>query len=50
MIKKYDFYRKNFFSKRFRNNMEKMDKLFEQMDSLKNNYFLEQVKPQVPKK
>ena len=47
---KYDFYRKDFFSKRFQNNMDKMDKLFEQMDSLKNNYFLEQVKPQVPKK
>lgn len=47
---KYDFYNKDFFTKRFRNNMDKMDKLFEQMDSLKNQYFLEQVKPQVPKK
>ena len=47
---KYDFYNKDFFSKRFKNNMDKMSKLFEQMDSLKNQYFLEQVKPQVPKK
>jgi len=47
---KYDFYRKDFFSNRFKNNMDKMDKLFEQMDSLKNQYFLEQTKPQVPKK
>lgn len=47
---KYDFYRKDFFSKRFANNMDKMDKLFEQMDSLKNQYFLEQTKPQIPKK
>jgi hypothetical protein len=47
---KYDFYNKDFFSKRFQNNMDKMGKLFDQMDSLKNQYFLEQVKPQVPKK
>jgi len=47
---KYDFYRKDFFAKRFQNNMDKMGKLFEQMDSLKNKYFMEQVKPQIPKK
>lgn len=47
---KYDFYNKDFFSKRFQNNMDKMGKLFDQMDSLKNQYFLEQVKPQVSKK
>lgn len=45
---KYDFYKKNFFQKRFQNNMAHMDKLFEQMDSLKNQFFMEQVKPVIP--
>lgn len=36
---KYDFYKKDFFSNRFQKNMEQMDKLFMEMDSLKNNFF-----------
>ena len=52
---KYDFYRKDFFSKRFMNNMQRMDKLFMEMDSLKNFYFMQQFpdpksKKQAPKK
>ncbi|WP_159518018.1 hypothetical protein [Sunxiuqinia indica] len=39
---KYDFYRKDFFSERFRNNMKRMDSLFWQMDSLKNQFFMDQ--------
>jgi hypothetical protein len=36
---KYDFYRKDFFLNRFRNNMTMMDSLFRGMDSLKNSFF-----------
>jgi hypothetical protein len=36
---KYDFYKKDFFLNRFRNNMRMMDSLFWGMDSLKNSYF-----------
>ena len=36
---KYDFYRKDFFINRFRNNMRMMDSLFWGMDSLKNSFF-----------
>jgi hypothetical protein len=36
---KYDFYKKDFFLQRFRNNMRMMDSLFWGMDSLKNNFF-----------
>ena len=39
---KYDFYRRDFFLNRFRNNMQKMDSLFWRMDSLKNNFFSKQ--------
>lgn len=39
---KYDFYKRDFFSNRFQNNMEQMDKLFNEMDSLKNNFFYRQ--------
>ncbi len=39
---KYDFYKKDFFSNRFQNNMEKMDKLFMEMDSLKNSFYYRQ--------
>ena len=39
---KYDFYKKDFFSNRFQNNMEKMDKLFMEMDSLKNSFYCRQ--------
>lgn len=38
----YDFYKKDFFSNRFQNNMEHMDMLFMEMDSLKNNFFNQQ--------
>jgi len=39
---KYDFYKRDFFSNRFENNMEQMDKLFMEMDSLKNSFFYQQ--------
>jgi len=39
---KYDFYKRDFFSNRFENNMEHMDKLFMEMDSLKNSFFYQQ--------
>jgi hypothetical protein len=39
---KYDFYRKDFFVNRFRNNMRMMDSLFWGMDSLKNSFFNKQ--------
>jgi hypothetical protein len=39
---KYDFYRKDFFLNRFRNNMRMMDSLFWGMDSLKNSFFRQQ--------
>lgn len=35
----YDFYKEDFFSNRFRRNMQQMDQLFWEMDSLKNNFF-----------
>jgi hypothetical protein len=52
---KYDFYRNDFFSNRFKNNMQRMDKLFMEMDSIKNYYYQHQFsdpksKKQVPKK
>ena len=46
---KYDFYKKDFFYDRFRQNMNRMDRLFREMDSLKNGFYKEQIKP-VPKK
>jgi hypothetical protein len=46
---KYDFYKKDFFYDRFRQNMKSMDRLFREMDSLKNGFYKEQLKP-VPKK
>lgn len=39
---KYDFYRKDFFLNRYRNNMRMMDSLFWGMDSLKNDFFSKQ--------
>lgn len=35
----YDFYKDDFFSNRFKNNRLRFDKLFEKMDSMKNNYY-----------
>jgi hypothetical protein len=41
---KYDFYKKDFFYNRFRNNMEQMDSLFRGMDEMKNDFFNKQLK------
>ncbi len=35
----YDFYKKDYFGKRFRKNQEQMNLLFDEMDSLKNSFF-----------
>jgi hypothetical protein len=35
----YDFYKQDFFSNRFRRNMQQMDQLFWEMDSIKNYFF-----------
>jgi len=42
---KYDFYKKDFFYDRFKQNTGWMDKLFKEMDSLKNNFYQQQFKP-----
>jgi hypothetical protein len=41
---KYDFYKKDFFYNRFRNNMQKMDSLFRGMDIMKNDFYSKQSK------
>ncbi len=46
----YDFYKKDFFSKRFEKNMSKMNKLFHDMDSLKNDYYNKQDKENLANK
>jgi hypothetical protein len=46
---KYDFYKKDFFYDRFIQNMNRMDRLFREMDSVKNGFYKEQLQP-VPKK
>lgn len=38
----YDFYKKDFFHNRFMQNMHRMEKLFWEMDSIKNKFFMEQ--------
>ena len=38
----YDFYKKDFFHDRFMQNMQRMDRLFGEMDSIKNKFFMEQ--------
>ncbi len=38
----YDFYKDDFFQNRFKSNMGKMDRMFWEMDSIKNYYFLHQ--------
>jgi hypothetical protein len=40
----YDFYKKDFFTKRFQFNRERFDKLFEKMDSLKNDFYKNNIK------
>lgn len=39
---KYDFYKNDFFHERFMNNMQQMERLFWEMDSIKNKFFMEQ--------
>ncbi|MEI8202798.1 MAG: hypothetical protein WCH34_07280 [Bacteroidota bacterium] len=41
-----NFFSNDYFSKRFKDNMESMDKLFQQMDSLKNEFFLKPTQPE----
>jgi len=41
-LMKYDFYKKNFFIERFRQNREQTEKIFQEMDSIKNKFFDEQ--------
>ena len=41
----YDFYKDDFFSNRFRFNRQRFDKLFEEMDSLKNKFYNKQSQP-----
>jgi hypothetical protein len=36
---KYDFYKKDFFYNRFRDNMQRMDSLFRGMDLMKNDFY-----------
>ncbi|MCF8380961.1 MAG: hypothetical protein K9H49_15410 [Bacteroidales bacterium] len=38
----YDFYKEDFFLERFKQNMYRMEKLFWEMDSIKNNFFWDQ--------
>jgi len=45
----YDFYKEDFFSNRFRDNMERMDHLFWEMDSIKDEFFKDQFKPKTQK-
>lgn len=48
-LMKFDFYKKNFFIDRFRKNWYHMDDLFQQMDSVKNQYFFRQFRDTVIK-
>ena len=41
-LMKYDFYKKDFFLERFRQNQEHTEKIFQEMDSIKNKFFDEQ--------
>jgi hypothetical protein len=49
---KFDFYKNDFFSNRFRSNMEHIDRLFNEMDSIKNQFFMDQFKdkPEIKEK
>ena len=38
----FDFYKKDFFKDRFSNNWQHMNKLFQEMDSIKNHFFIYQ--------
>lgn len=46
---KYDFYKEDFFLERFRRNMEQTEKMFQDMDSIKNKYFKEVIPPEKEK-
>jgi hypothetical protein len=39
---KYDFYKEDFFTQRFRQNLKQTEKMFQKMDSIKNKFFMEQ--------
>lgn len=39
---KYDFYKEDFFSERFRKNIKHAEKIFHEMDSIKNEFFKKQ--------
>lgn len=41
-LMKYDFYKNDFFTERFRQNLEHTEKIFQEMDSIKNHFFNEQ--------
>ena len=41
-LMKYDFYKKDFFIERFKQNIEQTEKMFQEMDSIKNHFFNEQ--------
>jgi hypothetical protein len=42
---RYDFYKKDFFFNRYRNNMNRMDSLFREMDVMKDDFFNKQIQP-----
>jgi len=46
---KYDFYKEDFFRERFKRNMEMMDQLFNEMDQMKNEFFMKQIPPETKK-
>lgn len=41
---RYDFYKKDFFYERFKNNLNRMDSLFKEMDEKKNEFYNNQFK------
>ncbi|MCK0132573.1 hypothetical protein MWU59_13775 [Flavobacteriaceae bacterium F08102] len=41
-LMKYDFYKKDFFTQRFLKNWQRAEKIFHEMDSIKNKFFTEQ--------
>jgi len=46
-LMKYDFYKKDFFTERFRQNMKQTEKMFQEMDSIKNHFFNEQFQKKI---
>ena len=42
---KYDFFKNDFFIERFRHNQKQVEKIFNEMDSLKNNFFFKNAFP-----